>query len=90
VRSAFDAFGALDILVNNAGALAVGAVDVSEADVIDLMFAVNVRAVILATREFAAVTQSRVGRVINISSISGSLPSGGASITARRTLPRSH
>jgi NAD(P)-dependent dehydrogenase (short-subunit alcohol dehydrogenase family) len=51
------------------------------------MFGVNVRAVILATREFAAVTQSRAGRVINISSIAissiaGSMPNGGASVYA--------
>lgn len=95
VRSTFDAFGALDILVNNAGALTVGAVDVSDADVIDRMFAVNVRAVILTTREFAAVTQSRVGRVINISSIAGSMPNGGASVYAAtkaavESLTRSH
>jgi NAD(P)-dependent dehydrogenase (short-subunit alcohol dehydrogenase family) len=49
----------------------VGAVGVLGADSIDRMFAINVRAVILATREFAGVTHSRVGRVINISSIAG-------------------
>ncbi len=95
VRAAFDAFGALDILVNNAGALAVGAVDALGADAIDRMFAINVRAVILATREFAAVTQSGVGRVINISSIAGSMPNGGASVYAAtkaavESLTRSH
>jgi 3-oxoacyl-[acyl-carrier protein] reductase len=95
VRAAFDAFGALDILVNNAGALEVGAVDALGAESIDRMFAINVRAVILATREFAAVTHSRVGRVINISSIAGSLPNGGASVYAAtkaavESLTRSH
>jgi 3-oxoacyl-[acyl-carrier protein] reductase len=95
VRAAFDAFGALDILVNNAGALAVGAVDALGAEAIDRMFAINVRAVILATREFAAVTQSRVGRVINISSIAASMPNGGASVYAAtkaavESLTRSH
>jgi 3-oxoacyl-[acyl-carrier protein] reductase len=82
VRAAFDAFGALDILVNNAGALEVGALDALGAESIDRMFAVNVRAVILATREFAAVTKSAVGRVINISSIAGSMPNGGAAVYA--------
>jgi 3-oxoacyl-[acyl-carrier protein] reductase len=95
VRSTFDAFGSLDILVNNAGTLAVGGVDVSDAETIDRMFAINVRAVILATREFAAVTKSRAGRVINISSIAGSMPNGGAAIYAATkaavdSLTRSH
>jgi len=54
-----------------------------------------VRAVILATREFAAVTQSRAGRVINISSIAGAMPNGGASVYAATkaavdSLTRSH
>ena len=80
VRAAFDAFGALDILVNNAGALETRALEAMTAESIDRMFAVNVRAVILATREFAAVTKSAVGRVINISSIAGSVPNGGASV----------
>jgi 3-oxoacyl-[acyl-carrier protein] reductase len=95
VRAAFDAFGALDILVNNAGALEVGSVDALGAESIDRMFAINVRAVILATREFAAVTHSRAGRVINISSIAGSLPTGGAAVYAAtkaavESLTRSH
>ena len=95
VRAAFEWKGALDIVVNNAGALTVGAVDALDADAIDRMLAVNVRAVILTTREFAAVTQSRAGRVINISSIAGSMPNGGASVYAATkaavdSLTRSH
>lgn len=95
VRAAFEWRGALDILVNNAGALAVGAVDALDADTIDHLFAVNVRAVILATREFATLTKSRAGRVVNVSSIAASMPNGGASVYAAtkaavESLTRSH
>jgi 3-oxoacyl-[acyl-carrier protein] reductase len=82
VQAAFDAFGALDILVNNAGVLEAGALDALGEESIDRMLAVNVRAVMLATREFAAVTRGTAGRVINLSSIAGSLPNPGAAVYA--------
>jgi 3-oxoacyl-[acyl-carrier protein] reductase len=82
VRAAYDAYGALDILVNNAGVLEAGPLDALGAESIDRMFAVNVRAVILATREFAAVTQSKAGRVINVSSLAAGLPNNGAAVYA--------
>jgi 3-oxoacyl-[acyl-carrier protein] reductase len=82
VREAFDAMGALDILVNNAAVMLPSPVDGPDPDAIDSNLAVNLRAVILATCEFARLTQSSQGRVINISSISGKHASFGHAVYA--------
>lgn len=95
VRAAFARFGALDILVNNAGILDGGAVERLTEEQIDNVLAVNVRAVLVATREFVLLTQSSHGRIVNISSIAGQLPSPGGSLYAASkaavdSLTRSH
>jgi 3-oxoacyl-[acyl-carrier protein] reductase len=71
VGEAFAVHGALDILVNNAAVMVPSPVTAPDIDTIDLELAVNVRAVILTTAEFARLTQSPHGRIINISSIAG-------------------
>jgi 3-oxoacyl-[acyl-carrier protein] reductase len=71
VGEAFAVHGTLDILVNNAAVMVPSPVAAPDLDSIDRELAVNVRAVILATAEFARLTQSPHGRVINISSIAG-------------------
>jgi 3-oxoacyl-[acyl-carrier protein] reductase len=59
--------GGLDILVNNAGVLTIGPIDAISLKDFDRTFAVNVRAVFVATQ--AAVKHMKVGgRVINIGS----------------------
>jgi 3-oxoacyl-[acyl-carrier protein] reductase len=95
ISSAFDLYGRLDILVNNAGVFDGGPVDQVSEEQIDRMLAVNVRAVILATREFARKTRTPCGRVINISSIAARMPSAGSSVYAAskaavESLTRSH
>ena len=95
VRDAFAKFGALDILVNNAGILDGGAVERLTEEQIDRLLAVNVRTVLVATREFVLLTQSSHGRIVNISSIAGQLPSPGGSLYAASkaavdSLTRSH
>jgi 3-oxoacyl-[acyl-carrier protein] reductase len=80
VREAFEMFGALDILVNNAAVSEHRLVRDQTAEVIDRELAVNLGAVILATAEFARVTQSKAGRVINISSGAGRHPAYGRSV----------
>jgi 3-oxoacyl-[acyl-carrier protein] reductase len=80
VGEAFAVHGALDILVNNAAVMVPSPVAAPNIATIDLELAVNVRAVILATAEFARLTQSPHGRVINISSIAGTHGSYGRSV----------
>ena len=95
MQAAFEAFGQLDILVNNAGVFLGGELGNLMAEQIDHVFSVNVRALLLATREFATRTRSSCGRIINISSIAGHVPSGGGSLYAAskaavESLTRSH
>jgi 3-oxoacyl-[acyl-carrier protein] reductase len=82
VDRAFRKFGALDILVNNAAVFEGGSVDELSAEQIDRVLAVNIRSVFLTTKEFVLVTKSENGRIVNISSIAGHLPSPGGSLYA--------
>jgi len=95
IQSAFDVFGGLDILVNNAAVFSGGLIAQVSEEQIDHLLAVNVRAVILATREFAKKTSTPCGRVINISSIAARMASAGSSVYAAskaavESLTRSH
>ncbi|KQX23509.1 MULTISPECIES: SDR family NAD(P)-dependent oxidoreductase [unclassified Sphingomonas] len=80
VRAAFGLHGALDILVNNAAVSEYGLVQDFTADRIDFELALNLRAVLLTTAEFARVTASPHGRIINISSAAGRHPAHGRSV----------
>jgi NAD(P)-dependent dehydrogenase (short-subunit alcohol dehydrogenase family) len=67
-----DAFGTLDILVNNAASAARLATVDTDADLIDAMLAVNVRAPLLLIGAVAPAMMSHGrGSIINISSVSG-------------------
>jgi 3-oxoacyl-[acyl-carrier protein] reductase len=82
VRDAFAVHGAIDILVLNAGG-GIGGVATSQTpETIDHTLALNLRATILSTIEFAKLTQSPHGRVIFISTGAATHPAYGASITA--------
>lgn len=80
VRAAFAVHGALDILVCNAGAPIAGPIGDLDAETIDRHLALNLRAVILQTIEFARLTQSPHGRVVLISSASAAHPVGNAAL----------
>lgn len=80
VRDAFAVHGALDILVCNAGAPASGPISGLDAAAIDRHLALNLRAVMLQTIEFARLTQSPHGRVVLISSASAAHPVGNAAL----------
>lgn len=71
VATTFDIYGALDILVNNAGVSISRPITEYTAENVEPQLALNLRAFLLSTAEFARRTQSRHGRVINISSIAG-------------------
>ena len=68
VQEAFAFHGALDILVNNAGGGSPGMVTDLDATRIDRGIALNLRAGMLSTAEFARLTKSPHGRVIMITS----------------------
>ena len=97
LRRAVEVYGSLDILVNSAGIIAGKALDTLTAEQIDQVLAVNVRAPLLTSREFARLRpQGRPGgRIVNISSVAARVPSGGASLyaaskAALESLTRSH
>ena len=80
VRDAFAVHGALDILVCNAGAPASGPISELDTAKIDRTLSLNLRAVMLATIEFARLTKSPYGRVVLISSASAAHPVAGAAL----------
>jgi 3-oxoacyl-[acyl-carrier protein] reductase len=80
VRDAFAVHGALDILVCNAGAPLSGPIVGLDPATIDRHLALNLRAVILSTIEFAKLTKSAHGRVVLISSASAAHPVGNAAL----------
>jgi 3-oxoacyl-[acyl-carrier protein] reductase len=82
VRDAFAVYGALDILVLNAGGGIGGLATSLTPEAIDRVLALNLRATILSTIEFAKLTQSPHGRVIFISTGAATHPAYGASITS--------
>ena len=80
VQDAFAVHGALDILVCNAGAPISGPVTALDPEAVDAHLALNLRAVMLQTAEFARLTQSGHGRVVLISSASAAHPVGNAAL----------
>lgn len=82
VRDAFAIHGALDILVCNAGGGGGGMVVDQDVEAIDRTLALNIRATILSTGEFARLTKSPHGRVIFISSGMGTHPAYGVSLAS--------
>ncbi|QLE44362.1 SDR family oxidoreductase [Nostoc sp. C052] len=82
VEDTVNKLGGIDILVNNAGVLAIGAIDDFKLADFDRTFAVNVRAVFVATQ--AAVKHMKGGgRIINIGSTNAErMPFAGGGIYA--------
>lgn len=71
VKEAYAAYGALDILVNNAAIANYCLLRDQTDDQIEHELAIDLRAVIVTTREFIKLTKSSHGRIINISSLAG-------------------
>jgi 3-oxoacyl-[acyl-carrier protein] reductase len=82
VQKAFGLHGKLDILICNAGCGGGGMVVNHNPELIDRCVAVNLRAVILSTSEFARSTKSPHGRVVVISSGAATHPAYGSSVYA--------
>jgi 3-oxoacyl-[acyl-carrier protein] reductase len=82
MQDAFAVHGGLDILVLNAGGGSRGLAADLPVETIDYTLAFNLRATILATSEFARLTESPHGRVIFISSGMATHPAPGVSVGA--------
>lgn len=82
VQGAFAMHGALDILVLNAGGGSSGLATDLPVETIDRVLAFNLRATILATAEFARLSESPHGRVVFISSGMATHPAPGVSVGA--------
>ncbi|MDE2404317.1 MAG: SDR family oxidoreductase [Sphingomonadales bacterium] len=82
VRQAHAVHGALDILVLNAGGGSSGPIESLAVATIDAVIALNLRATMLATAEFARLTSSPHGRVVFISSGMATHPAQGVSAGA--------
>ncbi|KRB81491.1 hypothetical protein ASE00_16080 [Sphingomonas sp. Root710] len=80
VRETVERHGGIDILVNNAAVSEYHPVPEFDIKRIDFELSLNLRAVLLATGEFARRTESPHGRVINISSAAGKHPAHGRSV----------
>jgi len=85
VRSHRERFGRLDVLVNNAGVGIGGAMSEQETKKIDMQIAVNLRAVVLTTREALpmlkeAGAEHRKALVVNTASIAGKSGQGWLSV----------
>lgn len=82
VRRAFAVHGALDILVLNAGGGTGGPAVDQSIEAIDRTIALNLRATMLATMEYARLTTSDQGRVVFISSGMATHPAPGVAVGA--------
>jgi 3-oxoacyl-[acyl-carrier protein] reductase len=74
------AFGKVDILVNNAGVYDFAPLDSVTPEHFHRMFDLNVLGLLLTTREAAKLIGPDGGSVLNIGSIVGQMPIGGASV----------
>jgi NAD(P)-dependent dehydrogenase (short-subunit alcohol dehydrogenase family) len=72
-----DRFGGLDVLVNSAGLGIAGGIGSLTAKQIDLQLGVNLRGLLLVTREAVPLLRASRGWIVNLASIAGTGPSPG-------------
>jgi NAD(P)-dependent dehydrogenase (short-subunit alcohol dehydrogenase family) len=75
-----DRFGGLDMLVNSAGIGIAGTVESLQTKHIDLQLGVNLRGLLLVTREAIPLLKESKGWVINLASIAGTTPTPGLTV----------
>ena len=75
-----ECFGGLDMLVNSAGIGIAGTVESLQAKHIDLQLGVNLRGLLLVTREAIPLLKESKGWVINLASIAGTTPTPGLTV----------
>jgi NAD(P)-dependent dehydrogenase (short-subunit alcohol dehydrogenase family) len=75
-----DRFGGLDLLVNSAGIGIAGTVESLQAKHIDLQLGINLRGLLLVTREAIPLLKESKGWVVNLASIAGTTPTPGLTV----------
>jgi NAD(P)-dependent dehydrogenase (short-subunit alcohol dehydrogenase family) len=73
-------FGGLDVLVNSAGIGIAGTVDSLVTKHIDLQLGVNLRGLMLVTREAIPLLRRSRGWIVNLASIAGTTPTPGLTV----------
>lgn len=74
VQAHKERFGGLDVLVNSAGVGIAGKAEALEAKHIDLQLGVNLRGLLLVTREAIPLLKASRGWIVNLASIAGTIP----------------
>ena len=72
--------GGLDVLVNSAGLGIAGTVESLQAKHIDLQLGVNLRGLLLVTREAIPLLKESKGWIVNLASIAGTAPTPGLTV----------
>ncbi len=75
-----DRFGGLDVLVNSAGIGIAGTVESLQTKHLDLQLGVNLRGLLLVTREAIPLLKSSRGWIVNLASIAGTTATPGLSV----------
>jgi NAD(P)-dependent dehydrogenase (short-subunit alcohol dehydrogenase family) len=75
-----DRFGGLDVLVNSAGIGIAGAVESLQTKHIDLQLGVNLRGLLLVSREAIPLLKQSRGWIFNLASIAGTTPTPGLTV----------
>ncbi len=73
-------FGGLDVLVNSAGLGIGGTVEALQTKHIDLQLGVNLRGLLLVTREALPLLKESRGWIVNLASIAGTIPTPGLTV----------
>ena len=75
-----DRFGGMDVLVNSAGIGIAGRSNRVQAKHIDLQLGVNLRGLLLVTREAIPLLKATRGWIVNLASIAGTTPTPGLTV----------
>jgi NAD(P)-dependent dehydrogenase (short-subunit alcohol dehydrogenase family) len=75
-----DRFGGLDVLVNSAGIGIAGSIETIQAKHIDLQLGVNLRGLLLVTREAIPLLKKSRGWIVNLASIAGTAATPGLTV----------
>ena len=73
-------FGGMDVLVNSAGIGIAGTVESLQTKHIDLQLAINLRGLLIVTRESIPLLKASRGWIVNLASIAGTMPTPGLTV----------
>jgi NAD(P)-dependent dehydrogenase (short-subunit alcohol dehydrogenase family) len=80
VAAHVERFGGLDLLVNSAGIGIAGTVETLQTKHLDLLLAINVRGLLLVSREAIPHLKQTRGWIVNVASIAGTTPTPGLTV----------